>query len=59
MVDAMLKVREIVQVPDGPNVKVAEATRVFIELRREQEARDREKKEKKAQARRKSARKGR
>jgi hypothetical protein len=55
----MMKVREIMRVPDGPNVKVAEATKVFLELRLEQEARDREKAKKKAQNRRKSAGKGR
>ena len=58
MVNAMLKVREIVDVPDGPNVTVAEARRVFRELKLEREARELEKK-KKAQARRKSVGKGR
>lgn len=58
MVNAMLKVREIVQTTDGPNVKLADAQRVFLELRLEREARELEKK-KKAQARRKSAGKGR
>ena len=57
MVNAMLKVREIIIPPDGPNVTFEQARAVFLELKREREAREREKKQQ-AQPRRKSARKG-